>query len=70
MVEKDIGKRWERGTPHHPKSIELFKAIADIDFRYCGDSLCWKSGGDGDNGEMLMYALDIYFECQESGEKI
>ena len=70
MVEKDIDKRWEDGTPHHPKSIELFKTLADIDLRYCNDSLCWKSGGDGDNGEMLMYALDIYFECQESGEKI
>ena len=23
---------------------------------------CFKSGGDGDNGEHLMYLLDIHFE--------
>lgn len=69
MVETDVNKRWEEGTPHHPKSLELFKVIAEIDFKYCGDSLCWKSGGDGDNGEMLMYALDIHFESQDELHK-
>jgi hypothetical protein len=67
MVEKDIYKRCDE---HHPKSMELYRAISLIDYKYCGDSLCWKSGGDGDNGEMLMTALDIYFECLEQGEEI
>lgn len=62
LIETDIDKRWEQGTPHHPKSEELFKAISEIDFKFCNDYFCWKSGGDGDNGEMLMYALDIHFE--------
>lgn len=70
MVERDINKRWEEGIEHHSKSIELFKILAYIDFKYCGDSLCWKSGGDGDNGEMLMNALDIYFECLDNGEEV
>ena len=65
MVETDIGKRWEQGTPHHPKSMALFKRLADIDFKYCGDHFCWKAGGDGDNGEILMYELDIIFEQDE-----
>lgn len=62
MIETDINKRWEQGIPHNPKSIELFKALEDIDLKYGGDFFCWKSGGDGDNGEHLMYEMDIYFE--------
>jgi len=27
MVETDITKRWEQGIRHHPKSIEILKAI-------------------------------------------
>ena len=66
MVETDITNRWEQGIDHHPKSIEIFKAIEDNDWKYGGDYFCWKSGGDGDNGEHLMYLLDIYFEQKES----
>ena len=62
MVETDLNKRWEEGIPHHPKSEELFKAIAEIDYKYNSDFFCWKSGGDGDNGEILMYLMDVYFE--------
>lgn len=62
QIETDINKRWEQGIPHHPKSKELFKAISNIDFKFCDDYFCWKSGGDGDNGEILMYELYIYFE--------
>jgi hypothetical protein len=63
-AETDINKRWEQGIPHHPKSIELYKFIADLDFKN-GDSFCFKCGGDGDNGEDLMYLLDVYFETKE-----
>lgn len=69
MVERDINARWEAGTDHHPKSVELFDAIRKIDEQNGGGS-DWRSGGDGDNGEQLMYQLDIYFECIEAGEKI
>lgn len=69
-VERDINKRWEEGTDHHPKSIELFKALEHIDLVHGKDFFYWKSGGDGDNGEMLMYELDIYFECQDAGEQV
>lgn len=61
-VETDINKRWENGIEHHPKSLELFEALSVIDYKFGDDSFCWKSGGDGDNGETLMYELDIYFE--------
>lgn len=62
MVETNITKRWESGMPHHPKSIALFEALSEIDWEYGGDYFCWKHGGDGDNGEHLMFELDIYFE--------
>lgn len=65
-IEYNIDKRWEQGIPHHPESITLFKRISDIDWKHGGDSLGWKSGGDGDNGESLMYALDIIFEEDEN----
>lgn len=64
-VELDINKRWEEGIDHHPKSVALFKKLADIDFRLGGDFFGWKSGGDGDNGEHLMYEMDIIFETED-----
>jgi len=69
-VERDINKRWESGVGHHPKSNELFKALSEIDFKFCGDYFGWNSGGDGDNGETLMYQMDIYFECLDLGEQL
>ena len=69
-VERDINKRWEEGIGHHPKSIELFEALSKIDYELGDDYFGWKHGGDGDNGETLMYQMDIYFECQDTGEEI
>ena len=67
-VETDIGKRWEQGLDHHPKSIELFKILQSVDEKYGGDYFCWKKGGDGDNGETLMYELDIHFELLDAAQ--
>jgi len=64
-VETDINKRWENGIQHLPESEELYKAIEELDFKYGSDFFCFKSGGDGDNGEHLMYLLDIYFELKK-----
>lgn len=57
----DPNFRWEKGIEHDPRSVKLFESIADLDFRVNNDYFCWKSGGDGDNGEILMYLLDIHF---------
>lgn len=54
--------RWEDGIPHDPRSVELYKSIADIAWTEFDDAFCFKSGGDGDNGEALMYILDVHFE--------
>lgn len=35
--------------------------MKDVDFN-TGDSFNLKTGGDGDNGEILMYLMDGFFE--------
>lgn len=67
-VEYDIGKRWENGIAHHPKSMEMFRRMAEIDLQYMDDYFCWKAGGDGDNGEQLMYLMDIFFEEKDKSK--
>ena len=68
-VETDIVKRWEQGIEHDPKSKELVKSIAYLDYKYGNDFFNFKIGGDGDNGEHLMYLLDIYYELEEEEQK-
>ena len=63
---KSPGQRWEDGDDHDPRSEEIYKFIADVDFKHCGDSFCFKSGGDGDNGEKLMFILDCWFATRSS----
>lgn len=66
--EDNIGDRWSKGVPHHPKSYQLMKYLESIDFNLYGDYFGWKVGGDGDNGETLMYQMDAFFEAQDRGE--
>lgn len=54
-------QRWVDGDEHYPRSEALYKFISDMDFNHCGDSFCFKKGGDGDKGETLMYILDCWF---------
>ena len=66
--EEQRGDRWENGADHHPKSLEIMKVISEIDLKLYNDYFCWKQGGDGDNGETLMYQLDVYFEAKDRGD--
>jgi hypothetical protein len=61
--------RWEAGIPHHHDSVALYKLIEHTDFEHFNDSFCFKSGGDGDNGETLMYILDTIFEARDKATK-
>jgi hypothetical protein len=62
--------RWEDDIEHHPKSREIMEFISDHDFFDYNDYFCWKYGGDGDNGEALMYQLDAYFETLDKMERL
>lgn len=58
-----VDYRWEEGLDHHPRSKEIGKALRRINAEnYWPMDL--EFGGDGDNGETLLYLLDIYFEEQ------
>lgn len=65
----DIGQRWEEGIPHDPRSENMFHFLKDYDYHYAGDYFCFKQGGDGDNGEHLMYLLDEYFANKDIADK-
>jgi len=54
--------RWENDIAHHPMSVRLMKFMAEHDFFDYDDYFCWKTGGDGDNGESLMFEMDAFFE--------
>lgn len=64
-IETDVNKRWETGMPHHHESQKLMEAIATLDLVFLNDHFSWSYGGDGDNGEALMYLMDIYFEARD-----
>jgi hypothetical protein len=65
----DINARWGNGIDHHFMSKRIMKFLQDIDYNDCDDSFCWKCGGDGDNGEELMYQLDAFFELMDKEVK-
>lgn len=65
--ELTLNQRWEKGLPHDDRSIELYESLAKIDGEN-GDSFDFKSGGDGDNGENLLYLLDVYFERKDNAK--
>lgn len=67
-TETNITTRWDEGVPHHPRSIKLYELIAGVDFKFNGDAHCFKSGGDGDNGESLMYLMDVIFDAEDNNE--
>jgi len=64
LIDK-LEKRWPEGIPHHPMSERLMEFIAEHDFKDAQDHFCWKVGGDGDNGELLMYEMDTFFELMD-----
>lgn len=60
--------RWEDGIEHHPMSRRLIEFLSEHDMLDYDDYFCWKYGGDGDNGESLMYQMDAFFEMLEKEE--
>ena len=66
----DPGIRWKRGREHRPESKDLMRELEVLDFEVGGDFFCFKTGGDGDHGDHLMYLLDMIFDlrAQDSAE--
>jgi len=64
----DVNTRWEQGEEHDVRSLEIMDFLSAYDFKFCSDYFCWKTGGDGDNGETLMYELDEFFANKDRQE--
>jgi hypothetical protein len=62
-------RRYDDGAEHHTKAVKLMEFLMDYDYQEMGDSLGWEVGGDGDNGESLLYALSVYFEYLDYGKE-
>ena len=54
--------RWGDGMDHHPMSIRLMEFIRIHDWKDYSFYFDWEIGGDGDNGETLMFQMDTFFE--------
>jgi hypothetical protein len=65
-VVSEVQRRWEEGLPHDPRSKKIARALAKIDRQQGNNYFDFRFGGDGDNGEELMYLLDIYIEEEMS----
>jgi hypothetical protein len=61
--------RWSEGVDHHAMSIRLMEFLKEHDLKDYDDYFCWKTGGDGDNGESLMYQMDAFFEHLNNQKK-
>jgi hypothetical protein len=70
QMTKTVNQRWEDGDDHDKRSEELYDFIEKKDHKECHDSFCFQSGGDGDNGETLMFILDDWFELQDKAKKV
>jgi hypothetical protein len=66
MAKHSLNDRYYNSIPHDIRSKHLYKFIADLDFNEGNDRFCFKEGGDGDNGEHLMYLLDCYFNTVDT----
>lgn len=66
-IETCMNARWENGVEHHPESEKIIRALRDLDGKLLNYALDISVGGDGDNGETMMYLLDVYFEAQDKG---
>lgn len=66
LKAKELGltniDRWSEGVEHHPMSERLVRFLAEHDYNDYLDYFRFKVGGDGDNGETLMYQMDAFFE--------
>jgi len=57
-----IEDRWNKGIPHNEDAEITGRLIGDVDFCHFNDYFEWRFGGDGDNGECLIYLLDELFD--------
>lgn len=63
-----VNDRWEKGIDHDPRSTEILNFMDKLDWEECDGSADLQFGGDGDNGEHLLFLMDVYFELKDKGK--
>lgn len=53
-------------SDHHPVAEAIYTLLEESDWTLGGDYFCWKSGGEGDNGECLMAVLSEWIRQDSS----
>jgi hypothetical protein len=64
-MSRTLKERLKDCDEHDSRSIKLYEFISELDFNEADDAFGFKSGGDGDNGEHLMYLIDCYFATKD-----
>jgi len=67
QIDGDLD-RWSERVDHHKKSEKIVHWLREIDWMFFNNYFDWEIGGDGDNGETLMYQLDIIFDLIDQME--
>lgn len=62
--------RWGEGVSHHKNSEMLMTFLKEHDFQDYGNYFDFRTGGDGDNGETLMYQMDAFFEYMDGASDL
>lgn len=62
-------KRYEKGVAHHPMVRRLMLFLIEHDFYDYGDHFRWEIGDKKNDGVMLMYQMDAFFETLDKCAK-
>jgi hypothetical protein len=66
-MSKSLKERLKDCDEHDPRTIKMYEFISQLDFNEANDAFGFVSGGDGDNGEHLMYLMDCYYAALDDG---
>ena len=69
-MSKTLKERLKDCDEHDPRTIKMYEFISQLDFNEANDAFGFVSGGDGDNGEHLMYLMDCYFEAKDNNQDV
>ena len=65
-IDTNIMSRQRRGIEHHPKSLLLMDNLKILDFEIADDFFHWRLSNNGENIEILLYELDMFFELEDT----
>ncbi len=64
-IDTNIMSRQRKGIEHHPKSLLLMDHLKTLDFEIADDYFHWRLSANGENVEILLYEMDMFFELED-----